>query len=240
VVKARPLASAFGLPLALPWHFSFLLSVFCVSAFVMRLRPLTSVLRPLALVLLCLLLLGVPLAAWLFPQQVLTVDSGPVKADVLLVLGGGLSERPRRAAELFKAGEAPRIILSGKGDHQSHKRLLIAAGVPERAIEVEGKSTNTKENAEFTVAMLRAERQAPSAEREAGGAKRVIIVTSWYHSRRALNCFRHYAPEIEFYSRPSYSGYSRAEWKPQGMGNRVKSEYVKLLGYWVRYGVCPL
>lgn len=29
------------------------------------------------------------LAAWLFPEQFLTVDSGPVKADVLVVLGGG-------------------------------------------------------------------------------------------------------------------------------------------------------
>jgi hypothetical protein len=39
------------------------------------------------------------------------------------------------------------------------------------------------------------------------GAKRVIIVTSWYHSRRALACFEHYAPDIKFYSRPSYFGY---------------------------------
>ena len=32
------------------------------------------------------ILLG--LAAWLFPQHILTVDSGPVKADVMVVLGG--------------------------------------------------------------------------------------------------------------------------------------------------------
>jgi uncharacterized SAM-binding protein YcdF (DUF218 family) len=103
------------------------------------------------------------------------------------------------------------------------------------------------------------------------GAKRVIIVTSWYHSRRALACFEHYAPDIKFYSRPSYFGYVgktedgrqraedggsaphptlspveaervQAERKAERKAQEgyVKSEYVKLLGYWVRYGVCPI
>ena len=50
------------------------------------------------------ILLG--LAAWLFPQHVLTVDSGPVKADVMVVLGGGgplSNSRPERALELFQS-----------------------------------------------------------------------------------------------------------------------------------------
>jgi hypothetical protein len=47
-------------------------------------------------------------AALLFPQQVLCVDSGIVQADALVVLGGGSYERPIRAAELFRAGAAPR------------------------------------------------------------------------------------------------------------------------------------
>src|ERR1035441_4602903 len=46
--------------------------------------------------------------AFAFPQQVLCVDSGNVQADVLVVLGGGSYERPIRAAELFRAGAAPR------------------------------------------------------------------------------------------------------------------------------------
>lgn len=181
------------------------------------------------LLVLCLLVLGAALVAWLFPHQVLTVDSGPVKADVLVVLGGGSFERPRRSAELFKAGEAPRMILSGKGDSESEKRLLVAAGVPESAIEVEGKSSSTKENAKFTVAMLHAQ-----------GAKQAIIVTSWYHSRRALHAFRHYAPDIQFFSRPSYFGYPRTQWSRDGIGGYIRAEYVKLTGYWVCYGVCPL
>jgi uncharacterized SAM-binding protein YcdF (DUF218 family) len=85
------------------------------------------------------------------------------------------------------------------------------------------------ENAEFSVAILRR-----------GGLTNAIIVTSWYHSRRALNCFRHAAPEMQFYSRPSYDGLVRAEWSRNGMGTNIRAEYMKLMGYWVRYGVCPL
>jgi len=171
-------------------------------------------------------LLGV--AVWSFPHQVLTLDSGPVKADVLVVLGGGSTERAKRAAELFKEQAAPAVFLSGTGDGESSKRLLLEKGVPEAAITLENRSHSTLENAEFSVPLLRAL-----------GAKRVIIVTTWYHSRRAVACFRHYAPDIQFYSRPSYFGYARADWKRQGIKGYVKSEYGKLLGYWVRYGIAP-
>ena len=246
-------------------------------------------------------LLVAVLACYLFPQQVLTVDSGPVKADAMVLLGGTGMERPERAAELFKQGEAPEILVCGEGDCVSNEKLLEQNGVTNAAIFLECKSHTTRENAEFSIPML-----------HALGAKRVIIVTSWYHSRRALACFEHYAPDLKFYSRPSYAGYlrqaqgadngrqttdngqrtgedgrrpgevssqtsrasacevanpnftgqgrlhgpekadfsvsefqlsafnarQRAERKAQE--GYVKSEYLKLLGYWVRYGVCPI
>src|ERR1035441_7394677 len=83
------------------------------------------------------LLLLLAVAAIVFPRQFLCVDSGPVKADVLVVLGGGSHERPERAAELFKEHAAPRIIISGLGDYEINRRRLIAAGVPAEAIELE-------------------------------------------------------------------------------------------------------
>jgi uncharacterized SAM-binding protein YcdF (DUF218 family) len=201
---------------------------------------------------LVILIILLSLAAWFFPQQVLTVDSGPVKADVLIV-PGGTPDRAMRAAELFKAGEAPRIICSGLGDAEVNAAYLTNSGVPITAIILESKSRTTRENAEFSIATLRQM-----------GAHRVIIVTSWYHSRRAVACFEHYAPDIKFYSRPAYFGYpgkqlagessphptlspveaervragQRAERKAQE--GYMKAEYVKLLGYWVCYGVCPL
>jgi len=160
-----------------------------------------------------------------FAHQLLSVDSGEVHGDVMVVLGGGYGERPDRAAELFKAGVAPRIILTGAGDAVDNKRLLVNRGVPAEAIELETASKSTKQNAQFTIPLLRA-----------AGAHRVVLVTSWYHSRRSLNCFRHYAPDLEFYSRQAGPG--AGETKRQ-FTRYVVSEYVKMAGYWVCYGVRP-
>jgi uncharacterized SAM-binding protein YcdF (DUF218 family) len=173
-----------------------------------------------------LILLG--LAAYLFPQQLLCLDSGSVQADALVVLGGGSDERPTRAAELFQSGAAPRIIVSGAGDSEQNKQVLVSKGVPASAIEIERKSRTTRQNAQFSIPLLRAL-----------GARRVIVVTTWYHSRRAFHAFQHYAPDIHFYSRPSYYGFPRAQWPSKGISGYIRSEYMKLAGYWLCYGVCP-
>jgi len=198
--------------------------------------------------LLIVLLTAMAAVAWFFPGQILTVDSGPVKADAMVVLGGAGEDRVERAVELFKAGEAPRVICSGYGDDAANRRFLVKAGVPAKDVCLEGKSRNTRENAKFSVPLLRVL-----------GARRVIIVTSWYHSRRALRCFEHYGPEIAFYSRPSYFGYFgetgggtpsgsqslsvtfqvRRQANLKQIRSYADSEYLKLLGYWACYGVCP-
>jgi len=166
--------------------------------------------------------------AYFYPEKFLCVDSGKVSAEVIIVLGGGSHERPERAAELFKQHAAPRIIVSGEGDDEINRRILISNGVPAGAIQIEGKSQTTRENAEFTIKLLRAEK-----------IRSAIVVTSWYHSRRALKTFGHYAPEIKFYSRPSYFAFARADWKKLGINKRMRLEFLKLPGYWVRYGICP-
>jgi uncharacterized SAM-binding protein YcdF (DUF218 family) len=175
-----------------------------------------------AVVFFILLLAVLAATAFFYPEKFLCVDSGRVSAEVIVVLGGG-AERPVRAAELFKAGAAPRIIISGEGDDAFYRQVLLRAGVPAKAIEVEGKSRTTHENAEFTIKRLRAEQ-----------VKRVIIVTSWYHSRRALSCFEHLAPEMKFYSRPSYFAFARADWQRLGISRRLRLEFLKLPAYWVR------
>jgi uncharacterized SAM-binding protein YcdF (DUF218 family) len=193
-------------------------------------------------------------AAFFFPQQVLCVDSGEVQADALVVLGGGSYERPTRAAELFKAGATPRVIVSGTGDCASNRQLMMDAGVPSGAIELEGNSRSTRQNAQFSIPLLREGRGGKAemlraemlkSEGRDGNTARpqhrmtVILVTSWYHSRRALHTFQHYAPDIQFYSRPSYFGYPRTQWSRDGIKGYIRAEYVKLAGYWVCYGVCP-
>ncbi len=188
--------------------------------------------RTLLKVLLALacLLTGLAVAAWLYPRQVLTVESGPVSADVLVVLGGGSQARPQRAAELYRAGAAPKIIVSGAGDDGINAHCLETNGVPAAAILREGRSRSTYENAKFSIPLLREL-----------GAKKVILVTSWYHSRRALKSFEHLAPEITFYSRPATlddTGHVPRKLREEEQ-RYLRLEYPKLLGYWLRYGVWP-
>jgi len=180
------------------------------------------------LLLAFLLFVGLAVVGWFYPEKYLLVDSGPVQAEVLIVLGGGSHERPVRAAELYRQGVAPRVIVTGAGDDQINRQLLITNGVPEKAIEVEGKSLTTQENALFTIQRLRAEH-----------VHSAILVTSWYHARRSLKCFEHYAPEIRFYARPSYFGYASEDWTRTGVNKRMRLELLKLPGYWLCHGVNP-
>jgi uncharacterized SAM-binding protein YcdF (DUF218 family) len=175
-----------------------------------------------------LILIVLGLAAWFYPEKFLTTDSGPVKADALILLGGGQHERAVRAAQLYKAHAAPRVIISGAGDAEINRRQLIANGVPPQAIEVENKSTTTRENALFTAKLLRADK-----------IRTAIIVTSWYHARRAQKTFQHYVPGVYFFSRPSYFGFAREDWKKSGINRHMRLEFLKLPGYWIRYGVNP-
>jgi uncharacterized SAM-binding protein YcdF (DUF218 family) len=181
--------------------------------------------RAAIVIVLLTVLLGV--AAYFYPEKFLCVDSGKVSADAIVVLGGGSHERPERAAELFKLRAAPRIFITGAGDDGINREILISDGVPASAIEIEGRSLTTRENAEFTIKLLRAEK-----------IKSAILVTSWYHSRRALKTFEHYAPEIKFYPRPSYFEFMRKDWS-RIMVKRIYLEFLKLPGYWICYGVRP-
>ncbi len=178
-----------------------------------------------AVFVLGLILIG----GFLFATQILSVESNPGKADVLVVLGGGAKERAARAADLFNEGAAERIIVSGIGDTEENRDVLVSKGVPVSAIELETKSKSTKENAEYSVPLLRRL-----------GARRVIVVTSWYHSRRALHCFQRYAPEMEFISLPTKRDLPKSRWPNKSVRSHILLEYVKLLYYWMRYGIEPV
>jgi len=174
------------------------------------------------------LLLG--LVAYYYPEKFLTVDSGPVQADVVILLGGGSQkhERALKAAQLYKEHAAAGIIVTGQGDDQINRQMLLANGVPDSAIQVEGKSTTTCENAKFTGKLLKAEH-----------IRSAIIVTTWYHARRAEKTFEHFVPGVRFYSRPSYFEFDRQDWTKNGLNRHMRMEFLKLPGYWIRYGVNP-
>ncbi|HEY6169993.1 MAG TPA: YdcF family protein [Verrucomicrobiae bacterium] len=183
-------------------------------------------LRRGALVLVAVLLLVV--AGYGCAPSLLSLESHAKEADVIVVLGGETPRRVARCAELFHQGAAPRVVVTGGGDATIIKRYLLQAGVPAKAITLETESSTTRENAQRTAPLL-----------AQANVRRAFLVTSWFHMRRAVACFRHYAPEVAFYPAPSvysWAAYNSPRWeKFKG----VYREYGKILGYLVRFGIFP-
>jgi hypothetical protein len=111
------------------------------------------------------------------------VDEGPVASDAIVILGDDNynGDRATRAAELLKAGWAPRIVASGRGlrSYASIAELeehdLTDRGVPITAIvRFAHRAENTRDEA-AAISQLISSR----------GWKRIILVTSNYHTRRA-------------------------------------------------------
>ena len=114
------------------------------------------------------------------------VNDPVAKADAIVVLGGGLENRPFAAAKLFHDGVAPQILymdvrfspaeemgIALPEKEQTH-RILLSNNVPETAMTVIG--TN--------VANTYEESRAVRAWIEKSGAKSIIIPTDLFHTRR--------------------------------------------------------
>jgi uncharacterized SAM-binding protein YcdF (DUF218 family) len=172
------------------------------------------------------------LSSFWFAPSLLYVQSSEAPADAIVLLGGECFHRPARAAELFKKGLAPTIIATGTNDWNEDRLSLIANGIAVDAMQFEKNARTTRENADYTVRLLRAEKVK---------VKRVILVTSWFHSRRALRCFQKAAPEIEFISLPACAGMKHTLWPSNAEGQRtfVFREYLKTAFYCLRYGITP-
>jgi uncharacterized SAM-binding protein YcdF (DUF218 family) len=172
---------------------------------------------------LAVLVLALVVVLGTFEFQLLCVTSRLKSSDAIVVLGGEPVISAEHAARLATNGLAPLIIVTGNGDCESNRRIIIRHGVPTNHVVLECASRTTQENALLTVKLLR--------ERK---CQRVILVTSWFHSRRALGSFRKYAPEIEFISVPVER---TKPWRYER--GYVMSEYLKTIGYVVRFGIWP-
>jgi len=124
------------------------------------------------------------------------VDQSPDAADVIVILGDDNFEADRasRAADLYKAGRAPRIIASGRylrpyasiAELETHD--LADRGVPKNAIvPLAHHAANTREEAAAIAQLL-----------SARGWKRVLLVTSNYHTRRSAYICRREFPSGTF------------------------------------------
>ncbi len=151
-------------------------------------------------------------------------ESLPGQADYLVVLGGESGQRVIGAAELYHAGVAPRVFVSGQGDCLLIVRRLVMAGVPADRIDHECESGSTMENAQMTRQTL-ADKDVHSA----------VLVTSWYHTGRALKAFRHVWPEVTWGVRGVFPGDTLTKSFPIYEAGTILAEYIKRAWYAVRY-----
>lgn len=119
------------------------------------------------------------------------------RGDCIVVLGSqkAVKYRVPKAVELYQAGRASNILVSGGSHWPGHadpealemKQALIDAGVPEDAILADTESRSTKENALCSLVVL--DRHLPLHT-----VKRLLLVTTSFHMRRAYLTFRTYIP----------------------------------------------
>jgi hypothetical protein len=120
------------------------------------------------------------------------VDETPTVSDAIVILGDDnyYAERAERAAQLFRAGDAPRVVASGRflrpyatvADLMLHD--LKERGIPENAIvRFTHRAANTQAEA-AEISHLVHER----------GWKKILLVTSSYHTRRSRYIFERVLP----------------------------------------------
>ena len=187
-----------------------------------------------------------PIFAWL-AAQLLIVKADLPSADAIVVLSGSSTYRERTAwaAKLYREGRAPIVILTndsliGGWDRVEERnpyfyelaaKELQQGGVPNEKIQV------VSDIALGTYEESLGLRDYATAHK----LNRLLIVTSAYHSRRALWSMRRASErsgiEVGLDSPPpGWQTPAPSIWWMRRKGWRVVAgEYVKMIYYWLRY-----
>ena len=133
--------------------------------------------------------------------RVPTVECFP-KADVIVLLGGSMgvdtnlsayaemwsgADRVWQAARLWKAGKSPKVIATGNDAVNTTLPLLKDFGLSSEVVSFHN-ARNTEEEAKRIAKM---------------GYKKILLVTSAWHMKRAQMMFEKYAPKIEVLCAPA-------------------------------------
>ena len=186
-----------------------------------------------------------PVLAWL-AAEALIVNPEPTHADALVVLAGSSTyvERTHQAAQLFKDGRAPRIILTNDNQKsgwsaemqtnpfyvQRAASELKSHGVPEERIEIVPE----------TVSSTRDEAARVHEYAVSSGLHSILVVTSAYQVRRARWTFNQIfagsGVSLSFSSVPPGDQTPRplTWWLHRRGWRMVAGEYVKLAYYFIR------
>ena len=124
----------------------------------------------------------------------------PRKADCIVGFGNFNTDIARRAAQLYLEGYAPKVLFTGglgrntegllpEPEAVRFAKVAMECGVPAEDILLEDKSTNTKENIEFTRTLL-AEAGIPT--------KHILGVHQPFMERRIVAAMGVYWPDLNF------------------------------------------
>jgi vancomycin permeability regulator SanA len=159
----------------------------------------------------------------------LLVDA-PQPSDAIVVLAGDTRIRPARGLELLRQGMAPHLFLDVETHDEVYGQRLtdLAAnylkGLPEASASsvcpVTGFSTN-------------AETEDVRRCLDTVHAHRVLIVTSDYHTRRALTIFRQRLPAYQFTAAAAHdpSHFGTAWWTHREWAKATFDEWTKLIWF---------
>jgi uncharacterized SAM-binding protein YcdF (DUF218 family) len=154
--------------------------------------------------------------------DLLTIAQEPQKADAIVVLAGDSDgSRVERAVELFHQGYSSKLVISGGSIYRETtwasliRQRALELGVPAEAILMQDRSATTWEDAYYSAALL-----------QTIGAKKVLVVTSSWHSRRAISCFHKADSSIEWISTPNVA-HSEGWWHDPNLTRAVISEVLK-------------
>jgi uncharacterized SAM-binding protein YcdF (DUF218 family)/glycosyltransferase involved in cell wall biosynthesis len=190
-------------------------------------------------VLLAYLLLFQTNLVWLLASPLKRSET-PRPADCIVVFaggvgesgkaGGGYQERVKQAADLYRQGLAGHVIFSSGfvfafQEAEVMRALAIDNGVPASAIELETHAANTHENVLFSQRIL-----------ESNGWRRVLLVSSPYHMRRAMLTWRKAAPATDVIPTPPASSQFYLHDRGAGLEQMrgLMQEYAAIVVYWWR------
>ncbi|MBI5400423.1 YdcF family protein [Candidatus Saganbacteria bacterium] len=155
-------------------------------------------------------------------------------ADVIVVLSGdGNGERMMEGIKLYRKKYAKKILVSGglfawrltEADWMKHQAVVL--GIPAAAILLEDKSFSTLDNARFSLPIL--------IKRK---ARRIILVTSPYHTRRAKRVFQKVfsGAEIEVIVVPARESKFKVKgwWRRHEDTQLVVNEYLSSVFYYLK------
>lgn len=184
-----------------------------------------------------------------FLAERLIVEKPLERADAILILGGSATfkERTQKAAELYQKGISGRILLTDDGGQagwsRAEQRNPKFVELAQKSLIEQGVSPTAIEILEPTVAGTIDEARAFAEKAKTENLKSVVLVTSAYHTRRALWTFtrvsaaENSAAEIGIESaRAGIQTPLPSRWWLSGAGwNLVAGEYVKSAYYWLCY-----